>query len=58
MDNLSNIKTKAQTLTQTSFMYVKSNWMIIVAVLLFGVLVRKFNVILRGLVPSLQNSKT
>jgi thiol-disulfide isomerase/thioredoxin len=38
MDNLSNIKTKAQTLTQTSFMYVKSNWMIIVAVLLFGVL--------------------
>ena len=38
MDNLSNIKTKAQTLSQTSFMYVKSNWMIIVAVLLFGVL--------------------
>ena len=38
MDNLTSIKTKAQSLSQTSFMYVKSNWMIIVAVLLFGVL--------------------
>lgn len=38
MDNLSSIKSKAQTLTQTSLMYVKSNWMIIVSVLLFGVL--------------------
>ena len=38
MDKLSSIKTTAQSLSQTSFMYVKSNWMIIVAVLLFGVL--------------------
>lgn len=38
MDKLSSMKTTAQSLSQTSFMYVKSNWMIIVAVLLFGVL--------------------
>ena len=36
--DLNSIKAKAQTLSQTSLMYVKTNWMIIVSALLFGVL--------------------
>ncbi len=36
--DLNSIKAKAQTLSQTSFVYVKTNWMIIVSALLFGVL--------------------
>jgi len=36
--DLNSIKAKAQTLSQTSLIYVKTNWMIIVSALLFGVL--------------------
>ena len=36
--DLNSIKAKAQTLSQTSLMYVKTNWMIIVSALLLGVL--------------------
>ena len=36
--DLNSIKAKAQTLSKTSLMYVKTNWMIIVSALLFGVL--------------------
>jgi thiol-disulfide isomerase/thioredoxin len=36
--DLNSIRAKAQSLSQCSFTYVKTNWMIIVSVLLFGVL--------------------
>jgi thiol-disulfide isomerase/thioredoxin len=38
MENLNGVKTNAATIAQKSFVFLKSNWMSIVAVILLGVL--------------------
>ena len=38
MENLNGVKSSAATMAQNSFVFLKSNWMSIVAVILLGVL--------------------